>query len=125
MTPNHATGNCSAEEKQRHLTIENPSSCGQGYCPNHTENPHHETLTQFGWKYSHTTRIGHAYPAGAYYAHHTYIFPGTQWAVGVNCQPGWRCDAGKIGSGRRTAYFSHQLARYLKRKTRELQKAIV
>ena len=104
----------------QHLEIQNPNSCKQGFCPNHANNPHHTTLTERGWNYSHTTPI--CTMNGGYYAHHTYKFPGSDWAVGVDCRPGWAARAGRIGSGRHTTYFTHSLKTYLKRKTKELRK---
>ena len=105
-------------EFDKHLVIENPNSCKQGHCPNHAENPHHETLAEYGWEYSHTTPICRV--DGSYTAHHTYRFPNTENTVSVICAPGWRTEASKLGSSRLYVYFGSQLRKYLKRKTRKL-----
>lgn len=104
-----------AEQLSAHLVIDNPNSSGQGYCPNHTDNPHHAVLIGFDWHYSHTTPVN-----SGQYSIHTYRRIGTEWCVGVSCTPGYRADAGKLGSGHRTSFFGYQLHNYLKRKTRQL-----
>lgn len=104
-------------------TIENPNSCGQGYCAAHAENPHHETLTAAGWTYSHTTPIGR--PDGSKFLRHTYrcsIDP--EWSAGVSMTPGNPVDVHRGGSGHHTTFFAHSLRRYLKRKNAELRRLV-
>lgn len=101
-----------------HLYITGKNSCGQGYCPNHMDNPHWLTLREYGWDYSHTTIVNHV---GARIAHHTYRFNDTDWVIGVQASPGWPCHASRLGSGRQTTLFGSGLKKYLKRKTRELR----
>lgn len=118
MNDNHRQGLATENEIDRHLVIENPNSCKQGFCPNHHENPHHEVITKYGFIYSHTTPIG---SSPGYYAHHTYRFPNTDWCVSVSCRPGWAVSASKTGSGRHSAYFGNSVEKYVKRKSRELR----
>ena len=107
-------------QMEKYLILENVNSSGQGFNPHHAENPHHETLTGFGWMYSHTTPIGTV--DGSKFAQHTYRFPGTDWVVGVSCRPGFRATAHRLGSGRMTDLFGGQLDKYLRRKSKELRK---
>lgn len=107
--------NDTQEQFAQHTIIENPNSCGQGYCPNHPDNPHHAVLVGFDWHYSHTTLIN-----GGSYAIHTYRRIDSEWCVGVSCTPGYRADSSRLGSGVMTSFFGYQLHNYLKRKTREL-----
>lgn len=100
------------------LILRDVNSSGQGHNPHHDEHPHHETLTKYGWLYSHTTPIRCV--DGSQYAHHTYRFPDTDWRIGIDCRPGFGASSSKLGSSRRTCFFQHGLAHYLKRKTREL-----
>lgn len=106
----------------KHLIIENPNSSGQGFNAYHAENPHHTTLTALGWKYSHTTPIRCV--DGSRYAIHTYKIDGIDWNIGVNARSGWLASSSRGGSGRRTVFHHHGLVKYLKRKTRELKKAM-
>ena len=104
---------------QEHTAIENPNSSGQGYCAAHVNNPHHATITKYGWVYSHTTPIRAV--DGSIYTIHTYKHKHVDWNISVNCRPGWRVDSSRGGSGRMTSYFGSQLDKYLKRKSRELE----
>jgi hypothetical protein len=108
------------KERERSLIIENQNSSSQGHCPYHAENPHHNTLIEFGWKYSHTTPIKTV--DGSHYALHTYRYPGTDSVVSINCRDGWRADASRLGINRNYPYFGSQLRCYLKRKTRQIEK---
>lgn len=118
MNDNHRQGLATENEIGRHLVIENPNSCKQGFCPNHHENPHHETIIKYGFSYSHTTPIG---SSNGLFALHTYCFPRTDWCVSVNCRPGWAVHASKKGSSRQTTFFGSKVERYVKRKARELK----
>lgn len=103
---------------ERSLELVGDVRHGQGFNPYHAENPHHQIIADAGFEYSHTTRVG--YPGG-YYALHTYRLPGTDWVMSVNMRPGFRVDAGRIGSGRRTALFGSQVKRYAIRKAMEVR----
>jgi hypothetical protein len=93
----------------------------QEYDARHILNPHHETLTQFGWLYSHTTMVHRADRSA--YLHHTYRFGKTDWSIGVEMTPGFPASASRGGSGRRTVFYANALHRYLVRKTRELRRS--
>ena len=113
----------------RHLEIENPNTSGQGYNKHHSENPHHGTLTQWDWNYSHTTAI--TKPDGSKYAMHTYksaINP--DWCCGVVCQSTFPVRLSKLGNstarvfvGLHTEHIRTKLTAYLKRKNSELRRA--
>lgn len=120
-TDDQRAGKITDAERERSLVIENPNSSKQGHCPHHAENPHHDVLIEFGWEYSHTTPIRAM--DQSQYAIHTYRYPGTDYVVGVNCQPGWRADASKLGAGYNHSYFASQLRRYLKSKARRMRAA--
>jgi hypothetical protein len=98
-----------------HMSIDNPNSSGQGFCPFHSHNPYHDTLKDHGWEYSHTTLINRG--DGTQYAIHTYKFPNTQWVVGVNCTPGWPVHTHQLGSHRGITRYGHGFRQYLHRKT--------
>lgn len=104
----------------RFLILENDNGSGQGFNPYHAENPHHAILTGHGWLYTHTTRITAV--DGSKFAHHTYRFAETDWCAGVDMRPGFQVSIGRKGSGRRTVFFGASLAKYLRRKSRELAK---
>jgi hypothetical protein len=50
--------------------IKDANSCGQGFDADHTKNPHHETLIDAGFSYSHSTPVTHL--NGEKINHHTY-----------------------------------------------------
>lgn len=52
--------------------IENPNSSGQGYSASHKDNPYHKLLTEFGFKYSHSTPVISRMVTTGLYLHHTY-----------------------------------------------------
>lgn len=119
MNDNHRQGIATESEIEKHLIIENPSSCGgQGFATYHADNPHYEAITKAGYYYSHSTPVNYQ---GTKYAHHTYKFPRTEWCVTVICRPGWSVSASKCGSGRHSTFFGTQVEKYLKRKSRELR----
>ena len=72
-----------------------------------------------GWAFSHTTPIRRH--DGSVYNHHTFICPhDDQWRAGVDETPGTPTHVGRLGNGRMTTFFANALAKYLKRKNREL-----
>mgnify|MGYP000243359268 FL=1 len=105
---------------EQHTIIQNPNSSGQGFCHAHNTNPYHNDLATIGWWYSHTTPITAV--DGSKYGIHCYRFAKSDWSIGVNARPGWRADAGKGGSGRKTPLFGSQVVRYAKRKAAELKR---
>lgn len=101
--------------------LQDANSARQGYNPYHAVNPHHRAIVDAGYVYSHTTLItgmdGNVFPS------HAYRFPNTDWVIGVDARPGYRVDAHKLGSGRRTTFTNEfTLARYLKRKAAQLKR---
>ena len=77
------------------VTIYNPNSSGQGQSPQHVDNPHHKTITDAGYKYSHTTKIGHS--DGTTSAAHSYVHPKNKdEVVGVH---GKEWNVHTLGSG--------------------------
>ena len=50
--------------------IHNANSCGQGYDPEHADNPYHDLVTDTGYVYSHTTPV--YFPNRERVEHHTY-----------------------------------------------------
>ena len=71
--------------------IDNPNSSGQGHSDSHKDNPYHKLLTEFGFKYSHSTPITKM--DGSKYIHHTYK---NKYNVGVFQQKedgSWLWDA--------------------------------
>ena len=95
------------------MAITNPNSSGQGYDADHTATEYHKLLVEFGWEYSHSTKIG--MPSGQSYIHHTYTNHNVAKAtVGVDNKPG-PVKVGYLGSGKITEYYTEGLKRYLKR----------
>ena len=111
-----------------HLTIETAGyvyrgvdRCGQGYCAYHVANPNHDTLTRYGWQYSHTTAIRAV--DGSRYAHHTYRYRGTDRVVGIDCRPGWLATAHSLGDGRSYPIVGvAEMDKYLRRKTAKIRR---
>ena len=58
------------EEVVNESKIENPNSCGQGYCKDHENHPVHGVATKMGYTYSHSTPIGNR--DNPMYIHHTW-----------------------------------------------------
>lgn len=102
-----------AKEFLEEFDIENPNSSGQGHSKSHKDNPYDKLLTEFGFKYSHSTPITMA--DGRKYIHHTYK---NKYNVGVfKLKDGdhWIWDASpSSASGFRTSgYSEHRLKEYL------------
>jgi hypothetical protein len=103
------------------LILENVNTSGQGFGPYHADNPYHELLTGLGFVYSHTTPVGRV--DGTKYAHLTYRHPSLpNFAVGIDCRPGFLTRSGNVWNARKYVCFGHQLGKYLRRKVRELTK---
>jgi hypothetical protein len=108
--------------------IANPSTCGQGYSPAHVHTSQHNTITQEGFGYSHTTVITSR--EGVDYAHHTYKMARTDWAIGVSILPCGRVEisSGRVGSARATTFapshIDNGFGAYVKRKAQELRREI-
>lgn len=123
----------SNEERQKArcapFGIVNPSTCGQGYSPQHSETSFDRLLSQYGFKYSHTTVVTDC--NGDDYANHTYKYPYTDWSIGVSVLPfnrGVSIHSSRGGSGRES-YFSPQdngprFVAYLKRKSSALAREV-
>jgi hypothetical protein len=111
---------------QKYLTIDNPNSCGQGHNPHHADNPFHASLVEYGWNYSHTTRISGVTNNGMPFAHHTYILGTSENCIGVSCkESGYTLEASKFGSGICFKMTTQaQLTKYLKRKLREFGRCV-
>jgi hypothetical protein len=54
------------------MAIQNPNSSGQGFDPDHKDNPHYATLLKHGYVYSHSTPVRHQ---SGIVNHHTYKHP--------------------------------------------------
>ena len=99
--------------KPDHITDSTWKNSGQqGHHPDHADNPHHDTLTRHGYKYSHSTPTTRQ--DGTKYTHHTYKKGNHN--VGIDRASGsWKWNAGRTGSG--TTYHGRddkQLDKYLK-----------
>jgi len=99
--------------KPDHITDSTWKNSGQqGRHPDHADNPHHDTLTRHGYKYSHSTPITRQ--DGTKYTHHTYKKGNHN--VGIDRASGsWKWNAGRTGSG--MTYHGRddkQLDKYLK-----------
>ena len=99
--------------KPDHITDSTWKNSGQqGHHPDHADNPHHDTLTRHGYKYSHSTPITRQ--DGTKYTHHTYKKGNHN--VGIDRASGsWKWNASRTGSGR--TYHGRddkQLDKYLK-----------
>lgn len=107
------------------MLLSNVNSSGQGYTEEHTANPHHVTLVNNGWVYSHTTPIhfmGLNRLDLVYYLHTYKSNIDANWVCGVNVRPGNKVDFHKLGSSRNYSCFGSQVAKYLKRKNAELRR---
>lgn len=104
---------------KKYLNIQNPVH-GQGYNPEHNQNPYHQLLTEFGFVYSHNTAINRR--DGSKYAHITYLFPDTDFAVGISCDGIYDIECGRIGRTKYRFQTHSELTRYLERKVKELRK---
>lgn len=95
---------------------------GQGYSPEHKDNPHHDMLISYGWTYSHTTRI-HQYKDNYYYLH-TYKYPGSYSNISIKvCEARiYPAYASTNGSSRQWVFYGSQLETYVRRKTAALKK---
>jgi len=99
--------------KPDHITDSTWKNSGQqGRHPDHADNPHHDTLTRHGYKYSHSTPITRQ--DGTKYTHHTYKKGNHN--VGIDRASGsWKWNASRTGSGRTyRGRDDKQLDKYLK-----------
>lgn len=92
--------------------IQNANSSGQGFDPDHSDNPFHDTLAEAGFRYSHSTPV--VYSEGRI-NHHTYK-RGSRLISAWKRRSGWSWSgSARPGSGRRhLGKTGADLARYLK-----------
>lgn len=99
-SPHRYSGAGGGAAAAKHFGIQNPSSTGhQGHTELHASNPHHATIVGAGYKYSHSTPIGH--PDGSYSVHHTYTHSANiNERVSVGGKSGNEWSIGRGGSAR-------------------------
>lgn len=99
------------------MAIQNPNSCEQGYDPDHTANPYHTIITRYGYTYSHSTPVTHAYGPIIY---HTYKQAGHCASVHLPDSSGWRWSTStRTGSGWETVGRGQEaLEKHLKNKAK-------